>query len=314
MFQYTSTVLINSINDSSGLPKWTAQAEDTSANPVVQGNFNVKRVNKYIKDNVGDGGIIWKREGYNPEYSTVSFTIPASISGTPGLYRIALYLRYSQGNRNSFFANDLVFQGKPLWIEFEVVAGDTPTTVGNKIVAAYNKYKVIWDNKVITLENNAGVVTITAVDEYIFFYKADIEKFQPIEWDCECDAKCQCDFTPVISAKRENQEGYDGTNLITDGRPGFGTFYQISKDLRLPTMEARRYAGINQEELPIPGVLYNQYTFRYVKRRGVLGTNAVGDLVTSGTTHVFFVRQDLATQFEADIANIGTVTLVEDPN
>ena len=313
MFQYTNTILVNSATDSSGLPKWTSQAEDTASDPVVQGVFNYKRVNKFIKDNVVDS-VIYKRVGYNPVMSTATITIPTSVTSTPGLYRVALYLRYAQGNRNSFFANDMTFYGKPLWIDFVVKAGDTPTDVAARIVTNYEKYKVIWDNKVLTISNTGAVVTITAADEFIRFMKADIEKFQPLDVDCACSDNCECRYVPVISAKQATDPDYDGTNVIVQGKEGFGTFYQIYKDLRLPTMEAVRYAGINQEELPIPGVLYTQYTLHYRKRRGVLGTNAVGDLVTSGTTHVFFVAANLVTQFEAAIANIGTITTVADPN
>ena len=42
-------------------------------------------------------------------------------------------------------------------------------------------------------------------------------------------------------------------------KEGFGTYWMILKDLRLPTMEARRFAGINEEELPVPGAKYNEY-------------------------------------------------------
>ena len=60
MFQYTGTYILNSNLDSSGKPKWTSQQEDTMQDPVVKGSFNVKRVNKFIKDNVVS---IFKREG-----------------------------------------------------------------------------------------------------------------------------------------------------------------------------------------------------------------------------------------------------------
>jgi hypothetical protein len=56
------------------------------------------------------------------------------------------------------------------------------------------------------------------------------------------------------------------------------------------------------------GALYNQYTIHYCAKRGVLGLNAVGQTVTSATTHVFYVKQDLAPDFEKALATIGTVT------
>ena len=93
---------------------------------------------------------------------------------------------------------------------------------------------------------------------------------------------------------------------ITKCVNGFGTYDQILKDLRLPTMESRRWEAVNKEELPIPGTLYNQYTLDYCVERGILGTDAVGDMVKSLTHHVFFVPQALATAFEAELADLKT--------
>jgi hypothetical protein len=43
-----------------------------------------------------------------------------------------------------------------------------------------------------------------------------------------------------------------------------------------------------------------------------MGGDAVGEVVKSKTTHVFFVKSDLATAFETELAKIGTVTAVTD--
>ena len=57
----------------------------------------------------------------------------------------------------------------------------------------------------------------------------------------------------------------------------------------------------------MPILVYNQYTIYYCVNRGILGDNAVGDMVKSRTTHVFYVKQDLASDFEAALAKVGTV-------
>ena len=66
-----------------------------------------------------------------------------------------------------------------------------------------------------------------------------------------------------------------------------------------------RVFGTNQDENPIIGAKYNQYTIHYCTDRGVLGTNAVGDTVKSVTTHVFYVNQNVASEFETALANIA---------
>ena len=43
MFKWTNTLIVNSNLDSSGKPKWSAQAEDTGSGVV--GSFEFKRVN-----------------------------------------------------------------------------------------------------------------------------------------------------------------------------------------------------------------------------------------------------------------------------
>lgn len=299
MFQFTGTYLINNNLDSSGKPRWTSQAEDTMQDPVVKGSFNVKRVNKFIKDNVVS---IYKKAGYNPTLATAQFTI---TNEGVGLYRIALYIRY-EGNRNSFFANDMVFQGKPLWIEYDIKTNtESASDIAARIVKNAGLYKQMWDNKVFSISAAGDTVTITAMDEYERFMKADIEKFQTDDNTCACSDVCSCSYQVIKSAENED----DGIT-ITQGKVGFGTYSNIIYDLRLPTMEARRFAGINQEELPIPGALYNQYTITYCKNRGILGSDAVGHVVKSATVHVFYVNQAVSDEFEAALANIGTIQTV----
>jgi 2-hydroxy-3-keto-5-methylthiopentenyl-1-phosphate phosphatase len=82
------------------------------------------------------------------------------------------------------------------------------------------------------------------------------------------------------------------------------------KDYRLPTAANTRWTKIIQDETPVVGAKYNQYTIVQCVNRGIMGGDAVGEVAKSKTTHVFFVKQDLATAFEAELAKIGTVETV----
>lgn len=306
MFQYTNTLVYNTNLDSSGKPKWTSQAEDTTQDPPVKGSFNVKRVNKFVKDYVVS---IYKRKAYNPSLATV--TLKIENTGI-GLYRIALYIGYS-GNRLSFFANDMVFQGKPLWIEYDIKSNaETAADIAKRIVKNAAHYKQIWDNKVFDISAAGDVVTIKACDEYERFKQADIEKFATNDNTCACSDVCSCSYQVLKRALPATDPDHDGDNTIVQGKEGFGTYTHIIKDLRLPTMEARRFGGINQEELPVPGALYNQYTIEYCKKRGIMGSDAVGDTVKSMTHHVFYINQAIADDFEAGLANVGTIQEITD--
>ena len=50
---------------------------------------------------------------------------------------------------------------------------------------------------------------------------------------------------------------------------------------------------------------YNQYIIRYCVNRGIMGGDAVGEVTKSLTTHVFFVNQDIATEFETALEVIA---------
>lgn len=95
------------------------------------------------------------------------------------------------------------------------------------------------------------------------------------------------------------------------GKEGFGTYSFLLHNLRLPTSARTRAFGINQDETPIVGAKYNQYTIHYCTNRGVLGLNAVGDTVKSVTTHVFYVKSELAADFEAALAKIAPEAGIE---
>lgn len=290
MFQYTNTIILNSNLDSSGKPKWTAQAETEAAGdvPAKEGNLNVKRVMKFIKDNVQ---AIYKRAANDPVLSSVEFDM---ANNGAGVYRVVLYMRLS-GSNNAYYSNDMVFKGKPLVYEFSVEAEDTAGDMALKAKGAIDKITSLYGDNYITASVANSKLTITGTDEYQVFTVAKVQKFDP-------------DVNSALIGG-EFVDNIDAT--ITNGKPGFGTYTQIIKDLRLPTMEAIRFGGINQEEMPILGAKYNQYTIYYCKDRGIMGSDAVGDTVTSKTTHVFFVNTAIATEFETALGNIGTVEEVK---
>lgn len=146
------------------------------------------------------------------------------------------------------------------------------------------------------------------MDEYQLFTKAEIQKFNP---DLNT-ALVGGEFVTIATALPADDPDHDGQNTIVKSKEGFGTYWMILKDLRLPTLEARRFAALNEEELPVAGAKYNQYTIYYCKERGIMGGDAVGEVTKSMTTHVFYVKEDLATDFETALSNIGTVEAITD--
>ena len=100
--------------------------------------------------------------------------------------------------------------------------------------------------------------------------------------------------------------------VVEAGKEGFGTYTQILKDLRVPTAANTRWNRIAQDESPIPGAEYNQYTVVYCTDRGIMGGDAVGMPVKSQTTHVFYVKKELVTEFEGLFTTAGVNTKMEE--
>lgn len=280
MFQYTNTIVLNSLKDvTTGLGK------------IVKGtdSIEVRRVNKFLKKNVST---IYKRTASDPVIGKAEFTI---TNLGVGIYRLKLYMRLS-GSQNSYYANDFVFKGKPFVYEFRITSENTEdANVAEEIKRVIDKIQAFYGDKYIKVETSGAKLTIHGVDEYQLFTEAKIQKLNTAA------------NNPLTNEVFEDV--IEGT--ITKSVEGFGTYTHILKDLRLPTIEARKFEAVNQEELPIPGAKYNQYTVEYKVDRGLFGGAAVGQQVTSKTTHVFYVLDSLATEFEKYLGFLGTITEIK---
>lgn len=300
MFKWTNTLIVNSNLDSSGKAKWSAQPEDTGSGVV--GSFEFKRVNKFLKPNVVH---IYKRAASDPVLGKVTFTMDNQGVGN---YRVALYIRLS-GSQNSYYSNDFVFKGRPLMYEFAVKdASATAADIAKEAARVIEKIQTIYGDHWIKASANGNNLVIEGMDEYQLFTKAEIQKFDPTL----NTALVGGEFVTIATALPADDPDYDEVNTIVKSKEGFGTYWMILKDLRLPTLEARRFAALNEEELPVAGAKYNQYTIYYCKERGIMGGDAVGEVTKSMTTHVFYVKEDLAADFEAALGNIGTVEAITD--
>lgn len=289
MFQYTNTIVLNSLKDvTTGLNKIVEGSDK-----IVEGSdaIEVRRVNKFLKKNVS---AIHKRTASDPVIGKAEFTI---TNPGIGIYRLKLYIRLS-GSQNSYYSNDFVFKGKPFVYEFRITSDSASATdVAKEIKRVIDKIQAFYGDKYIRTEVKDNKLIIHGVDEYQLFTEAKIQKLNTAA------------NNPLTNEVFEDViEG-----IITKSVEGFGTYTHILKDLRLPTIEARRFEAVNQEELPIPGAKYNQYIIEYKVDRGLFGGAAVGQQVTSKTTHVFYVLDSLATDFETALKVLGTITEIKKP-
>lgn len=293
MFTYTNTVVINSNTDElSGLVKFEGK----------NNQFRVKRVGRFNKDSVK---YISKREGYKGIISTATFTPPTAPSeaGAEDFYRIELFMRLSGSQASTMATAATVYKSKPIHIEFKVAHEDNASTIADNMVKAVRFFQQNLYPYIKASKNESNKVVISGTDEYEVFNKAELQKL----------------VSATVSVYPDDQNQYKKVSeaVIANGKEGFGTYTYIMKNLRLPTLEALRFGSPTQDEMPVIGMLYNQYTLEYCKDRGIMGSDAVGDTVTSITHHVFFVRQDLAEAFEAAITDglsLEAITNEDDPD
>lgn len=308
MFQFTTTNVINSNKDyTTGKPLWSTQEANEPSH--IPASLNIKRVNKFLAPNVV---AIYKAVANDPSMAKVTLDL-SQISGTDGeSYRLAVYVGLTQASQDSRYANDLILKGKPFTVDF--VWKTSAADVAKNLAKTIDKYAVmVYGEKLLNVSYSGTFLTIEAVNEYQRFRKVNIEKFDK-------DAYFgRGEYTPVRTLENLTEKSTNAalTGTVEGyfvGKEGFGTYSYLLHNLRIPTAMRTRAFGVNLDENPIIGAKYNQYTIHYCTDRGVLGTNAVGDTVKSVTTHVFYVNQAVATEFETALTTIAPEsTLVSVP-
>lgn len=292
MFQFTTTNVINTNVDlTTGKELWSAQQADGKK----VASLNIKRVNNFKQPNVVH---IYKSAYTEPKIAKATLDL-STVGGVKGeAYRLSIYIRLSQSLQSSYYSNDMVFKGKPISVEFNWQ--DTAQATAKKLADIIKKYEVaVYEKPIVKVTANGNNLVIDATDQYQRLYTVEIEKYDPEAYNG------MGKYTPVITAHEADHEEYDGTNVIVQGVEGFGTYEWLLHNLRLPTTARTRVFALNSDETPIPGAKYNEYVIHYCVNRGVLGDNAVGDLVKSLTTHVFYVNQTIAPDFEKALLKIA---------
>lgn len=294
MFQFTTTNVINSQQDlTTGLPLWSLQKK-TEKDGTTTTTLNLKRINNFNKDNVV---AIYKSE-YTPSKKD-KLTIDFGNIEDPELkngdgFRLSIYIRLSQSLQSSYYSNDMVFKGKPFSVEF-AYKNDWETTL-DKLKKTIEKYAIlVYEKPLLKVSVVGDCLTIEATDEYQRLYQVDIEKFDPKAYNGmgSYNVVRSIEDLPKIESINGDEQLTGSNEGYFIGQEGFGTYQWLLHNLRLPTTARTRIYAMNSDETPIPGAKYNEYVIHYCKNRGILGTNAVGDLVKSMTTHVLYVNQDL---------------------
>lgn len=268
MFNYTSTQIIS--------------AASTQA---------AKAIAFFNTDTVKAGITKIKKTPYSQAVKTkVTFDLATSSPFVANnYYRFELFIRLND-NVQSDYSNSLVFKEKPVYFEFKATATAFDSTATAALAAAFNADQLRYGYPALVASANSTTITIEGINEFQTLVDAYISKWETA--------------TALDSYKGDFTRMTTPAGTITKGKVAFGSYEWILRNLRLPTMENRRFTSPNELEMPVPGVNYNQYTIYYRKDRGILGGAAVGQVTSSETCHVFYVNSTLTTNYCTVLDNL----------
>lgn len=285
MFNWTTTTLVNEI----------------PANFVYDENKGVVRISKHLFEKR------WVENIRKAEYQTVELceanldltkvkdAIAANeATKNASVARLYIYVGL-EGSEESIYANDWYRKGMPLSVSFNVTsdASEMAAAIADT-VKTFNVFTKV--KKVLDVTAEAGVLNIKGTHEH-----QRIEKIQVLVEVGAGEEKAVVDYElrPRTTRKEE------AVTLVKAGRNGFGTYSQLLKDLRLPTAVHNHWLSVQKDEMPIVGANYNQYIITYYAPSTANPSfTALGNRSMSETTHVFWVKSDLAEEFEAILAKI----------
>lgn len=278
----------------------------------VPGYLAIERLGKFSSDAVTK---IYHREANPGVAGKVELTVKLTDEFSSynekeateaGIYRLNLYVRLGEGSQNSNFANVWVFKGKPLAYEFEltramVKAGKGAADVAKGLADRVKFEAVRFGSKHIKATADGETLTIEAIGpdkNYQFFAVAELQKF-----NSELDTALIGGEYETISVEE------DVVNTMCEYP--FGTYDEILKDLRLPTLEHTSWATIQPDEMPAFGQTYDQFMIYMCKDRGIMGGDAVGEVTKSVTAHSIWVPSAAAADFQTLLETYTGVTVEE---
>lgn len=313
MFNFTTQTILNSVVSKAANAADVNKANvitSTDKQPTVRiGNVRLSH----------DAILDVQRKNHSEEHLTsVTFNLANLLAQgeTSANFRIALYVSLSMNSQEAFYANDLVYKGKPLYIEFSIKSGETG--LGAKVANIAKKYFLFTTQEpIFTVTSNEDTVTITGVNGFQMLTKASLQKFTLETSPIDCCSTVG-DFVDIVTGlpfiwKIEGgQVKVDTTKVFADGKvralaagevgikPGveaFGDYNWMIHNLRIPTGANTDFWAPTKSEMPVVGNTYDQFIVRLcVDRDGIAG-EAVGQRVTSVTTHVFYVNSASSTAF-----------------
>lgn len=290
MWNYYKTVVVNSAEAEPGRKMFSKDAKvfDPVKREMVDA-VNVWRNGQYDPAKIE---VIHKTVGYPGEKAKLTIKCDGLIpEAAEGVHDLGLYQLSFKVEMDGKFLSDWAspaYNGfyKPITVGLEITDENAEGEALAKYIAEQLVRALPENNQFVKVSVDGTNVVVDATDDYMFFKKENPVSFEKYEV-VGCDT-CLGEYIP----KPIEVE-------VVEGKQPFATGTWILENLRLPNTNNFRYFGFN-DEMPIAGLVYTQYTFDYVAERpGLGGHSGVGQGITAITTHTFYVAPEAVADFEA---------------
>lgn len=268
MFQYTKEIILHGVADRVSVVDATNPYSGVAAKKLL-----VKRGGEYFSDFILPAAV-YATEGYygNPGKLTVDFK---DVELTPGLFQFQFRVK----TPNQFFAEyaspNWQVYGKPMLIGFDVTEEmKEDVTLAAAKLAELIVLALPANNQFVKVAADDTKVVIEGTNNFMTFDKVLLERYDPTV----CDS-CLGEYSPVSVAVE-----------IEDNKEDFATGEWLVENLRFPTYPNIRYASASEDERPINGTTYVEFSFSYQSPRpGLGGMSGVGQAMTAVTRHIYYV-------------------------
>ena len=281
MFDFQKEVIINS------------NLLDDGVNPrfmVMDGPvklFRVLRCADYRKEGLVEG-VIYKTPAEKGQVASAAFNLPTK----EGTYRVVIGITLI-GKYLADYAMPWSNFGKAVLAEFEVSAEDLEKTkeLQEKMIKAIEMAIPENYRYVRVSAEDSDKVLVSCTDSHQVITVAELQEQRGISCPDSCTEKQYVTVDEAVEVTKNKME--------------IGTAAWLQENLRFPSYPNIRYAALNEEEYPVNGGLYTQFSFLYcMPRKGLHGQGTVGQALKSVTTHTFYVLSSLLDKFEEDLKKV----------
>lgn len=281
MFDFQKEVIINS------------NLLDDGVNPrfmVMDGPvklFRVLRCADYRKEGLVEG-VIYKTPAEKGQVASAAFNLPTK----EGTYRVVIGITLI-GKYLADYAMPWSNFGKAVLAEFEVSAEDLEKTkeLQEKMIKAIEMAIPENYRYVRVSAEDSDKVLVSCTDSHQVITVAELQEQRGISCPDSCTEKQYVTVDEAVEVTKNKME--------------IGTAAWLQENLRFPSYPNIRYAALNEEEYPVNGGLYTQFSFLYcMPRKGLHGQGTVGQALKSVTTHTFYVLSSLVDKFEEDLKKV----------